>query len=68
MTTLTAEDKSKLSNALEMLNSKLKPGATPGPLSKTDFRTIFAQILEQIGPLLLQLLITFLTEADNENT
>jgi len=62
MAQLTPEDRTKLCNAAAILKDKLQPGATPGALATVDWKQIVAQLLEQIGPILLAIIISFLKD------
>jgi hypothetical protein len=64
MAPLTPEDRTKLFNAAAMLKDKLQPGATPGALATIDWRQILAQILEQIGPILIAIIVSFLNHTE----
>ena len=64
---LTSTERQLLAAKFATVESMLITKAGDKKTTAIEWRTIFAQILQEIGPILLTILVSFLLEPDKEN-
>ena len=61
MDKLTPHERDTLARHLDRLAAAVRAASTDDHLAKVDFKTILADLLKQMGPYLLEILISLLT-------